>query len=99
MANSSKQEEIKATDFAKFVPINEIISNKEDIEIIFNNGATVAKDDNLKRKAVVKKCNLDKDDDEKAVLYALAKLNGYTARDISRFIKKAKDFKVNDKKD
>ena len=72
--------------------------NKEDIEIIFNNGATVAKDDNLKRKAVVKKCNLDKDDDEKAVLYALAKLNGYTARDISRFIKKAKDFRLNEKK-
>lgn len=95
----SKQEEIKATDFARFVPINEIISNKEDIEIIFSNDATVAKDDNLKRKTVVRKCDLDKDDDEKAVLYALAKLNGYTPRDIARFIKKAKDFRVNDKKD
>lgn len=99
MANSLKQEEIKATDFAKFVQIKEIISDKEDIEIIFSNGATVAKDNNLKRKAVVKKCNLDKDDDEKAVLYALAKLNGYTARDISRLIKKAKDFRTNEKKD
>lgn len=69
------------------------VSLKEDLEIIFNNNATIIKDNSTKEKAVVKKCNLDKADDYKAVLYALAKLHGYTARDIERLIKNAKDFR------
>lgn len=81
------------------VPAYLSVSKIDNIEIIFSNGATIAKDDSLERKAVVKKCNLDEEDDEKAVLYALAKLNGYTPRDIARLIKKAKDFRTNEKKD
>lgn len=69
------------------------VSLKEDLEVIFNNNATIIKDNSTKAKAVVKKCNLDKADDHKAVLYALAKLHGYTARDIERLIKNAKDFR------
>ena len=65
------------------------LSELEDIEIIFNPKATILTDKRLKRKAVVKRCELDEDDREKAFLYAFAKLHGITPRMIDRKLKEA----------
>lgn len=65
------------------------VSDLEDIEIIFNPKATILTDKKLKRKAVVKRCDLDEEDKEKAFLYAFAKLHGVTPKMIDRKLKEA----------
>lgn len=66
------------------------LSKLEDCEIIFNKNATIIRDrKNKGRKAVVKKCDLDNQDHEKAVLYAFLKMHGITPKMIQRAIDKA----------
>ena len=66
------------------------MSKLEDCEIILNPKATIIRDRKHKgRKAVVKKCNLDENDLEKAFMYAFLKMHGITPKMIQRAIDKA----------
>ena len=66
------------------------MSKLEDCEIILNPKATIVRDrKNKGRKAVVKKCNLDENDLEKAFMYAFLKMHGITPKMIQKAIDKA----------
>lgn len=70
-----------------------LVSNKDDIELVLFDDAIIAQDLTKQRQAIVKKCNLDEYDLEKGVLYALAKMHGYTSKNIQELIDKAKDYR------
>ena len=70
-----------------------LVSDKDDIELILFDNAIIAQDLTKQRQAIVKKCGLDEYDLEKGVLYALAKMHGYTSKDIQELIDKAKDYR------
>ena len=66
------------------------MSKLEECEIILNPKATIVRDrKNKGRKAVVKKCNLDENDLEKAFMYAFLKMHGITPKMIQKAIDKA----------
>lgn len=73
--------------------IHLFVSDKDDIELILFDNAIIAQDLAKQRQAIVKKCGLDEYDLEKGVLYALAKMHGYTSKDIQELIDKAKDYR------
>ena len=70
-----------------------IMSELENIEVILAPDATITMDKTLNRKAVVKRCEEDQHDLEKAVCYALLKMHGITPKQIQKLIDNASDYR------
>ncbi len=67
--------------------------NIANLDLIINKDATVLVDKTTKQKTVVKKYYYDEDDREKAVLYALLKMQGIMSDEIMTLLERAKDYR------
>ena len=65
---------------------NNVDIDTKDVKVLFNQNATILVGNGAK--SVVKKCELDEDDKEKAVMYAILKSLGISARDIKRMVER-----------
>lgn len=73
-----------------------VFPNEKNIEVIINDDVTVVRDRRSKKKVVLRKCDLDEEDREKAILYGLLKLAGYKKAALDRIINNARDCRTKD---
>lgn len=71
--------------------IKTVLPNEKDIEVIINDDVTVVRNRKTKAKVVLRKCDADEEDREKAILYGLLKLVGFKKASLDRIIDNARD--------
>ena len=74
---------------------NKQIPSLSNLNVIFNDNATILVNKKTKEKSVVKKYAYDDEDREKAVLYALLKLMNITSVQIKQLLDRAVDYNNN----
>jgi len=89
-ALSLKVDELISASLFTFISLPE----EKNIEVIINDDVTVVRDRFTKKKVVLRKCDLDEEDREKAILYGLLKLAGYKKAELDRIINNAKDCRM-----